>query len=102
MADPCRVGRSVLRYRLRIRRTRSMTSEPDDEEIAEEATEPRLVDPSVWFTDDGSDDDDSSFKDYDITASPNDFNIRTIVDFIDAGPVKIPGFQRNYVWDIKR
>ena len=79
-----------------------MTPEPDDEELADETTEPRLVDPSVWFTDDGSDDDDSSFKDYDITASPNDFNIRTIVDFIDAGPVKIPGFQRNYVWDIKR
>lgn len=55
-----------------------------------------------WFTDDGSDSYDASFKDYDISATPNDFNIRTIVDFIDSGPVKIPGFQRNYVWDIKR
>ena len=43
-----------------------------------------------------------NFKDYDITASPNDFNVRTIVDFIEAGPFKIPGFQRNYVWDRKR
>ncbi len=39
---------------------------------------------------------------YDITAAPNDFNIRTIFDFIEAGSVKIPGFQRNYVWDLTR
>src|SRR5258708_438325 len=45
---------------------------------------------------------DASFKEYDITSSPNDFNIRTIVDFIEAGPFQIPGFQRNYVWDRKR
>jgi hypothetical protein len=79
-----------------------MAPEPDDDETADEASDTQIIDPPVWFTDDGSDDDDTSFKDYDITASPNDFNIRTIVDFIDSGPVKIPGFQRNYVWDIKR
>jgi len=39
---------------------------------------------------------------YEIIASPNDFNIKTIYDFIISGTVKIPGFQRNYVWDIKR
>ena len=39
---------------------------------------------------------------YDIVSSPNDFNTKTIVDFIDSGVVVIPGFQRNYVWDIKR
>lgn len=44
----------------------------------------------------------SDVIDYDISASPNDFNINTIFDFIDSGIVKIPGFQRNYVWDIKR
>ncbi|MBX9934704.1 MAG: DUF262 domain-containing protein [Methylobacterium sp.] len=55
-----------------------------------------------WFTDDGGEDVDSSFKEYDITASPNDFNLTTIVNFIDAGPFKVPGFQRNYVWDIKK
>ena len=43
-----------------------------------------------------------SFTEYDISASPNDFNIKTLFDFIDSGIVKIPGFQRNYVWDIKR
>jgi hypothetical protein len=45
---------------------------------------------------------DISFTEYDISVSPNDFNVRTIYDFIDSGIVNIPGFQRNYVWDIKR
>ncbi len=39
---------------------------------------------------------------YDIIAAPNDFNILTIFNFIESGVVKIPGFQRNFVWDIKR
>ncbi len=45
---------------------------------------------------------DVSFREYEISASPNDFNIKTLNDFIGSGIVKIPGFQRNYVWDIKR
>lgn len=61
------------------------------------------TDPSLsWFTHDGSEELDVSFKDYTITASPNDFNISTLIAFIDRGPIKIPSFQRNYVWDIKR
>jgi len=47
-------------------------------------------------------DDEAVFHEYDITASPNDFNVKTLFDFISSGIVKIPGFQRNYVWDIKR
>lgn len=43
-----------------------------------------------------------SFQEYDITSSPNDFNVKTIVDFIDQGIFKIPVFQRNYVWDMSR
>jgi hypothetical protein len=39
---------------------------------------------------------------YDIASTPNDFNVNTIFDLIKAGIVKIPGFQRNYVWDIKK
>ena len=39
---------------------------------------------------------------FDLVASPNDFNTKTLVDFIDSGVVTIPGFQRNYAWDIKR
>jgi uncharacterized protein with ParB-like and HNH nuclease domain len=41
--------------------------------------------------------------DYDISVSPNDFNVNTIFDFIKGGgTIKIPNFQRNYVWDLKR
>jgi len=57
----------------------------------------------VWFEAEVDDEqEDFSVKEYDITAVPNDFNIRTIYDFVDSGVVSIPGFQRNYVWDIKR
>ena len=39
---------------------------------------------------------------YEVTASPNDFNLLTLLNFIESGAIEIPGFQRNYVWDIKR
>ena len=45
---------------------------------------------------------DYSFTEYDLTAAPNDFNIKTIYDFIESGVMEIPNFQRNYVWDLKR
>ncbi|GIM59918.1 GmrSD restriction endonuclease domain-containing protein [Capnocytophaga canimorsus] len=47
-------------------------------------------------------DDVYPITEYNISVSPNDFNIKTIFDFIDSKIIKIPGFQRNYVWDIKR
>lgn len=57
-----------------------------------------------WFddSDDDDDDDDSGIVEYDITSAPNDFNTKTIFDFIESGSVIIPAFQRNYVWDIRR
>lgn len=55
----------------------------------------------TWYDDD-EEEDESSVSEYDVTAIPNDFNIRTIFDFVDSGVVSIPGFQRNYVWDQKR
>lgn len=55
-----------------------------------------------WFEDGTGEVDDFQIKEYDITASPNDFNMSTMFSFIESGAVKIPGFQRNYVWDIKR
>jgi hypothetical protein len=55
-----------------------------------------------WYEDDGANGDESEIKEYDITASPNDFNILTLHSFIESGAVKIPGFQRNFVWDLKR
>ena len=47
-----------------------------------------------------AEEDGISFQEYDITSSPNDFNVRTIVDYIDSGIFRIPVFQRNYVWTI--
>ena len=44
----------------------------------------------------------SGVEDYDVSTSPNDFNISTMHNFIKSGVLVIPGFQRNYVWDIKR
>src|ERR1700704_5004448 len=69
------------------------------------ATESDLVfDEESWFDDYVTDEDDeeSQIDEYEISATPNDFNVLTIFNFIESGVVKIPGFQRNYVWDIKR
>ena len=68
---------------------------------AQEPAEDELYDPGV---DPESEADDSSYPitEFDIVSSPNDFNTKTLVDFIDSDVVVIPGFQRNYVWDIKR
>ena len=54
--------------------------------------------------DDDSDVSEDSYPiyQYDLVSSPNDFNTKTLVSYIDSGVVSIPGFQRNYVWDIKR
>lgn len=49
-----------------------------------------------------AEEDGLSFEEYDITSSPNDFNVKTIVDFIESGIFRIPVFQRNYVWTINR
>jgi len=37
-----------------------------------------------------------------LTTTPNDFNILTIISFIESSVFKIPSFQRHYVWDLKR
>jgi len=57
----------------------------------------------LWYDDESVHEEvEDNVGEYDITASPNDFNTRTIFDFVEARAVYIPGFQRNYVWDIKR
>lgn len=82
------------------------TAEPADQSDAAAATPAGITTEEAqslsWFDDDADGEPEASFKDYDITSAPNDFNIRTIVDFVSSGAVKIPGFQRNYVWDVKR
>lgn len=55
-----------------------------------------------WYVNDDEEELSYSFKEYDVTSTPNDFNTLTIISFIESGLFRIPGFQRNYVWDIKR
>ena len=55
-----------------------------------------------WFDDYAENADDIQIEEYDITAAPNDFNVLTIYSFLESGAVRIPGFQRNYVWDLGR
>ena len=57
---------------------------------------------SSWFEDYAEDADNLQIDEYDISASPNDFNVATIYSFMESGAVRIPGFQRNYVWDLGR
>jgi len=45
---------------------------------------------------------EASIREYEISAAPNDFNVLTIMSFLESGRVKIPAFQRNFVWDIKQ
>src|SRR4051812_26431459 len=61
-----------------------------------------MTDDIVETDDSDSEDQDSSIQGYDLTAVPNDFNVSTIVNYIDRGIFKIPAFQRHYVWDIRR
>jgi len=62
----------------------------------------REYDASSHFEDDEQEPEiDYTFKEYDLTAMPNDFNVNTIFDFIQSGIMEIPNFQRNYVWGIK-
>lgn len=55
-----------------------------------------------WYDEETGVVEEYAIQEYDITASPNDFNIKTMFDFIESGALVIPGFQRNYVWDIAR
>ncbi len=47
-------------------------------------------------------DDSYPIAEYDLVSTPNDFNTKTLVDLMESGVVIIPGFQRNFVWDVKR
>lgn len=55
-----------------------------------------------WFEDYADDEDDIQIDEYDITSTPNDFNVSTLFNFVESGAVRIPGFQRNFVWDRAR
>ena len=50
-----------------------------------------------------TDEEDSiQISEYDITSTPNDFNVLTISSYIDSGSIVLPIFQRNFIWDLKR
>lgn len=55
-----------------------------------------------WFDDYAEGADELQVDEYDITATPNDFNVMTLHSFVKSGAVRIPGFQRNFVWDLGR
>ena len=56
----------------------------------------------VWFEDYAEDEDELQVEEYDITVSPNDFNVMTLHSLVESGAVRMPGFQRNFVWDLGR
>lgn len=62
------------------------------------------MDDDKWYSDilDNEEEFDAEVKEYDITSTPNDFNIATIFSLVDNGVIKMPPFQRNYVWDENR
>jgi uncharacterized protein with ParB-like and HNH nuclease domain len=67
------------------------------------STEEQESSSNQWFDEeDDINNEDYQVREYEVTASPNDFNLLTLVSFVESGAIKIPGFQRNYVWDIKR
>ena len=41
-------------------------------------------------------------EDYDISVSPNDFNVSTLCNFLDKRVIVIPDFQRDFVWDKRK
>ncbi|WPA93707.1 DUF262 domain-containing protein [Providencia zhijiangensis] len=51
---------------------------------------------------DDSEENDYSIGTFSLVTTPNDFNISTIINFMDKGVFVIPPFQRNYVWDIAK
>ena len=57
-----------------------------------------------WYEDqiENSEEEDIVVNEYDISSVPNDFNMSTLFNLIESGIVKIPDFQRNYVWEQNR
>ena len=45
---------------------------------------------------------DYPLGEYELSISPNDFNVSTLFDFMKKGIIHVPGYQRNYVWNIKQ
>ena len=61
-----------------------------------------VMDDEKKFYDDYAEDTDVSIAEYDLSAVPSDFNVMTLKQLVDNGWVRIPGFQRHFVWDLAR
>jgi len=75
--------------------TQGFLEDSEDEEL-------EVSQDNKWYIDLCEEEPEIVVKEYDITATPNDFNILTLFSLIDNGVIKMPPFQRNYVWDEKR
>ena len=69
-----------------------MASTPDD----------RHDEPDERYDDYVGRDSDLTVGEYDITVVPSDFNVMTLDQLVCNGWVRIPGFQRHFVWDLAR
>ena len=55
------------------------------------------------FVEDGEEEEHLGWSEaYDVTVSPNDFNVSTLCNFLDKGVIAIPDFQRDFVWDKRK
>ncbi|MCM1960052.1 MULTISPECIES: GmrSD restriction endonuclease domain-containing protein [Acinetobacter] len=68
-----------------------------------EAYENSFIDEKYDLDDESENEEVSySLSNFNLVTTPNDFNVATIVAFMDKGVFKIPSFQRNFVWDIQK
>ena len=56
----------------------------------------------IHENEDASSDDLGIGGDLRLNSTPNDFNMDTLVSYIDNGDIRLPFYQRNYTWDIYR
>ena len=59
-----------------------------------------MTDPFDDYAD--ADDTEPSIAEYDLSTVPSDFNVMTLKQLVDNGWLRIPGFQRHFVWDLTR
>lgn len=61
-----------------------------------------LEDGHSWYDADDTIRDMYDIRQYQFVSSPNDFNTKTMIQFMESDVFSIPRFQRGYVWDLKR
>lgn len=74
----------------------------DSGESSQQHLDNEAIRDESWLDLPSQEEDDAEIDEFDIVSSPNDWNFLTIVNFLESGSMKIPAFQRNYVWDRKR